>query len=87
MTALALMAGVALGFAGGAGHLLLTRWRAGLLATRGPAVVIATLPLALAAPCVAVLAAAQLTPAAAWASPIGLLLARALLLRWLGGAR
>lgn len=84
---LAVIAGLALGFAGGAGHLAVTWWRAKLLPSRGAAAVLLTFPLALAAPLLAVLAAAWVAPAAAWASPAGILLARAVLLRRMGGAK
>lgn len=83
---LAAGAGLALGFLGGLGHLLVTRWRASLLPTRGAGVVLLLLPFAIALPVGAVLLAASVAPAAAWASPVGLVLARVLLLRHLGGA-
>lgn len=83
---LALLAGLALGFVGGVGHLLVTRWRASLLlGKRGALAVLLTFPLALAPLVVAVLVAARIAPAAAWSSPVGLLLARALLIKRLGG--
>jgi hypothetical protein len=84
---LALLTGLALGFAGGVGHLLVTRWRASLLVKGGALAVVLTFPLALAPLAVAVLAAARIAPAAAWVAPVGLLLARVLLLRRLGGLK
>jgi hypothetical protein len=84
--AVAAGAGFVLGFLGGAGHLLLTRWRASLVTRRGALAVALSFPLAVAAPAFAVLAAARLSPWAAWVSPAGILVARVLLLRRLGGA-
>lgn len=83
---LAVSAGLALGFAGGLGHLAVTWWRARLLTKQGAVAVLLTFPLALAAPLAAVLAAAWIAPLAAWVSPVGILLARTLLLKRIGGA-
>lgn len=83
---LAVIAGLSLGFVGALGHLLITRWRASLLLHRGLVVAALTFPLGLAAPVAAVLVAAWFAPLAAWVSPLGIVLARAMLLRRLGGA-
>lgn len=71
--------GVALGFAGGALHLAITRWRASLIVGAHASLVVVTMPLALLPIAAAVLLAARVAPVAAWLSPVGILAARALL--------
>lgn len=80
MTALHLALGLALGALGGAAHLAVTRWRASLAVTRGPALALITFPLALLGPAAAILLAARVAPPAAWIAPVGLIAARALIL-------
>lgn len=67
-----------LGMIGGAAHLLVVRWRAGLLERRGPAAVRGTFSLGLLGPVAVMLIAIRFCPRAAWLVPLGLLA-----LRWL----
>lgn len=68
--------GVALGVLGGAAHLGLTWWRARRVASGQVGLAWLTFPVGLAAVGVALYAAAQVAPAAAWAFVIGLFATR-----------
>lgn len=81
-TLLLIVVGVGFGALGGAWHLAVTRWRARrLTSTGGTLAVWLALPLGLLGPALAVWAAAQLAASAAWATPVGLLLVRTVVLR------
>lgn len=67
-----------LGVLGGAAHLLVVRWRTGLLKRRGAAAVRAAFSLGLVGPLATTLLAIRICPRAAWLLPLGLLA-----LRWL----
>ena len=80
---LLLVVGVGLGALGGAWHLAVTHWRARWWTTTGGRVAVwLALPLGLLGPALAVWAAAQLDRGTAWATPVGLVLVRAWVLRW-----
>lgn len=81
---LAALIGVTLGALAGALHLAITRWRATLATTRGAAAALTTMPLGLVGLGVLVVAAARVSPVAAWASPLGILAVRLMVL---GSAR
>ena len=72
--------GIILGAFAGAVHLAITRWRATLATTRGAAAAIAAMPVGLIGLGVLVFVAARISPVAAWASPIGILAIRLLVL-------
>lgn len=76
-----MLLGLALGALGAAASLAATRWRAGLARTHGIGLTMLTLPLTLLGPAAAVLLAAWLSPACAWAAILGLVTTRWLYLR------
>lgn len=78
---IAIAIGLVLGALGGAAHLGVAYLRAGLLAKRSAGTVLLSMPLGLVGPAVAVVLAARITPVAAWATPVGILLVRFFILR------
>lgn len=84
MTLLPIALGIVLGALGALAHLAVVWWRARLVVSERRALALATFPVGLAAPALAVLAAAQVAPLAAWASLAGIVGARAVVL---GGRR
>ncbi len=80
-TLLAIGIGIVLGAIGGALHLAVVRFRAGLATTHGAGAALLAMPLGLVGPAAAVLAAALVAPASAWATPLGIFAVRLFVLR------
>jgi len=72
--------GIILGALAGALHLAITRWRATLATTRGAAAAIATMPVGLVGLGLLVFVAARISPVAAWATPVGIVAVRLVVL-------
>jgi hypothetical protein len=79
-TLFGVLLGVLLGAVSAAWHLGWTRWRAGLAVGGRPWLALALAPVGLLGPAAAVLLAARVEPAAAWAVPVGLVALRQLFL-------
>lgn len=76
MTVSSLVVGLLLGVFGGLAHLAITRMRVAMALQYGAWTAVLGYPLGLAAPALAVLAAAKVAMTAAWIVPVGLLVGR-----------
>ncbi len=85
MTSGAIVLGILLGALGGAAHLAVTRWRAGLASSHGAFAALIAFPLGFVGPAAAVLVAARIAPLAAWTTLIGIVAVRWGILRAVRG--